>query len=177
MSDHPWVTGTHTYNGITGRMALHQTTYVPRRRCLRRQNILFFLSSKAFRNHSDALWRPSVFSCHRDALKPSNRVGHYWSRGRKMDSECDTDGSWERKNVSILPATRHRPRTQSNSGVALVSYTLTAAVPSEVSSGQHTTVSHSFISLSKTAWQTTPSLSPPWMDVLASWATHRSSLI
>lgn len=67
-----------------------------------------------------------------------------------MDSECDTDGSWERKNVSILPATRHRPRTQSNSGVALVSYTLTAAVPSEVSSGQHTTVSHSFISLSKT---------------------------
>lgn len=48
MSDHLWVTGTHTYNGITGRMALHQTTYVPHRRSLRRQNILFFSSQKHF---------------------------------------------------------------------------------------------------------------------------------
>lgn len=48
MSDHLWVTGTHTYNGITGRMALHQTTYVPHRRSLRRQNILFFSPQKHF---------------------------------------------------------------------------------------------------------------------------------
>lgn len=58
-----------------------------------------------------------------------------------MDSECDTDGSWERKNVAILPATRRRPRTKQNSRVALVPYVLTAVVCSEVSSGQHTTVS------------------------------------
>lgn len=97
MSDHLWATGSCTSNKITDIMAFYQTTYVPHRTSIWRRNIFFFSPQKHFGITALRVWKPSVFSCHREALRPVNRVGHYWFGGRKMDSECDTDGSWEKK--------------------------------------------------------------------------------
>lgn len=143
-------------------MALHQTTYVPIRRSLQRQNILFLTPQKHFgieatrfesRRSSAVTEMPSS---HQIALAITDPGGGKWT-----------------VNVTLMVLGREKmsqyyqqlatdlARSTTLGGVALASYTLTAAVPSEVSSGQqHNRVAQFHHSQPNRARQTTHKSQP-----------------